>query len=452
MTRQFTRGQKSRLSDLTAETSLRVGLAVDAPGESEIDVSCFGLDGAGRLSDDRYFIFYNQPSSPEGAIRKTGGRDGDREAFDIDLSRVPDNIHRLVFTITIDGAGTMRQVRSGHLRVVAGGELLRFPFTGADFGDEKALMVGELYRKDGWRFAAVGQGFDGGLAALLKHFGGEVADEAPAPPPPSPPPASPPGRLSLDKKIEEKAPQLVSLAKKAQITLEKKGLGGHRAKVALVLDISASMSSLYRSGKIQRLAEKVLALSTRIDDDGSIDVFLFGKDAHDIGEMTLDNFRDFVQGALRTRPLEGGTYYGKAMKLVREHYFPSIGSRDLSAPAPGPLPIYVMFLTDGQTFDEKVTEQQLRASAFQPIFWQFMGIGKSKKDVRRRGGGFFARLAASDFSFLEKLDDLPGRYVDNADFFSVEDPEAVSDDELYDLLMTEYPKWAAEAPAKGLVR
>lgn len=77
-----------------------------------------------------------------------------------------------------------------------------------------------------------------------------------------------------------------------------------------------------------------------------------------------------------------------------------------------------------------------------------MAIGKSNKGVKRRG---LFNSFQSDFSFLEKLDDLSGRYIDNADFFSVEDPQHVSDHELYDLLMQEYPSWVRAASTKGLI-
>ena len=94
----------------------------------------------------------------------------------------------------------MGAVNSGYLRLLAQGrEVARFPLRGADFKGEKAVILGELYFKNVWRFAAVGQGFNGGLSALLEHFG---ASEAIIPPPPPPPQR----RLSLGK-----------------ITLEKKG-------------------------------------------------------------------------------------------------------------------------------------------------------------------------------------------------------------------------------------
>lgn len=184
MSREFQRGHKAKITDLTAGTDLYVGVQIGGPGLS-FDISCFGLDAGERLSDDQYFIFFNQPKSPEGAIQQLGAQAGDTESFRVTLDRIPAHIHKLSFTATVDGAGQMSQVAPGYLRVVAGGvEVARYSFTGAEFSTERAVMLGDFYLKDVWRFAAVGQGFDGGLEALLRNFGGEVLEEeepAPAP-------------------------------------------------------------------------------------------------------------------------------------------------------------------------------------------------------------------------------------------------------------------------------
>ncbi|MFF7965873.1 TerD family protein [Streptomyces sp. NPDC007903] len=194
MSREFQRGHKARISDLTAGTDLYVGVQISAPGLT-FDISCFGLDADERLSDDRYFVFFNQPKSPEESIQLLGAQAGDTESFRVTLDRIPAGIHKLSFTATIDGDGQMSRIAPGYLRIVAGGEeVARYSFTGAEFTTERAVMLGDLYLKDVWRFAAVGQGFDGGLEALLKNFGGEVAEEeasAPAQQETAAPPAAP---------------------------------------------------------------------------------------------------------------------------------------------------------------------------------------------------------------------------------------------------------------------
>ncbi|MEU6118515.1 TerD family protein [Streptomyces sp. NPDC047117] len=184
MAREFQRGHKARISDLTAGTDLYVGVQIAAPGLT-FDISCFGLDADERLSDDRYFVFFNQPKSPEESLQQLGPQAGDTESFRVTLDRIPQHIQKLSFTAAIDGAGQMSQIGPGYIRIVAGGqEVARYSFTGAEFSTERAVMLGDFYMKDVWRFAAVGQGFDGGLEALLRNFGGEVAEEPEAAPQP----------------------------------------------------------------------------------------------------------------------------------------------------------------------------------------------------------------------------------------------------------------------------
>lgn len=256
--------------------------------------------------------------------------------------------------------------------------------------------------------------------------------------------------ISLEK-IEQEAPQLINLAKKAEISLKKVNLTNHQAKVALCLDISGSMSHLYHYGTIQKFAEKILALGSRFDNDGAIEIFLFGANAHHAGDMNLKNFQNFISTVQNRFPLEGNTLYGKAMQMIREFYFTNnekaqsrglfskllgggnSGTGQRSEPVMASEPVYVMFVTDGATANRAEAEQQITYASYEPIFWQFMAIGS---------GGF---------SFLEKLDDLQNRYIDNADFFSVANPETISDEKLYDLLMTEYPNWLKRAKQKNLL-
>jgi tellurite resistance protein TerA len=199
----FSRGQKGKLAELGVGNAFTVDVDIQAPGVS-VDVSCFGLDASERLSDERYMVFYNQLASPEGAVRLELA--GSIARFAVDLDRLPATIAKLVFVAAIDGAQTMRALGACALNL---GSAVRFPWSGADFGDEKAVIVAELYRRDGsWRFGAVGQGFNGGLSALLAHFGGTEAAPAPKPAPAQP-------KVSLSKITLEKRGDKVSLDKRA---------------------------------------------------------------------------------------------------------------------------------------------------------------------------------------------------------------------------------------------
>jgi tellurite resistance protein TerA len=202
----FGRGQKGKLADLGCGSAFDVHVALPAPAAT-VDLACFGLDAAGQLSDDRYMVFYNQLASPGGAIRLTLGQGS--AVFQVDLDALPASIDKLVFTGALEG-GAMRGIAAGSVTV---GGAVTFPFAGSDFADEKAVILAEIYRRDGvWRFGAVGQGFNGGLAALLKRFGGtEVSAPPPAATAPAPAPAT--TKVSLSKITLEKRGDKVSLEK-----------------------------------------------------------------------------------------------------------------------------------------------------------------------------------------------------------------------------------------------
>lgn len=453
-TQTLIRGQKIRLPDEAA--TLTVGIKVSFPTGISADLSCFGVDAADKLADERYFIFFNQKSSPENAICSLGAGNGFDERFEIQPGKIPASVCKLVFTCNIDeaasgGAASMQSLQAGQVQLLQGTTVIAdFPLDGKQFQQEKALILGEIYVRDGvWRFNAVGQGFNGGLAALLKHFGGVEAEASPektpeppseakpAIPPPEPPKASSPPVLT---KVESKAPALVSLVKTAKVSLDKAGLSSnHRAKVALCLDISGSMATLYKSGQIQAFAERILALACHFDDDGSIDVFLFGVSAHNAGPMSLDSYKGLIGKLLKAHPLEGGTRYGKAIEMIRQFYFPEVSTR-MSAkqmagksPTQADVPVFVMFVTDGSTDDKDFSERQIRMASYEPIFWQFMSIG----------GG--------QFEFLQNLDTMKDRYIDNAGFFNVPEPKALPDAELYERLVKEYPDWVGRAKKQGLL-
>ena len=241
----YSRGQKGKLTDLGIPNAFSVTIDLQTPGFTA-DVSCFGLDANGKLSDDRYMVFYNQTAAPDGAIQYKNS--GSQSSFSLDLARLPAAIDKLVFTAAIDGNNTMKDLGKSQMRLA---DAVAFDFSGADFQAEKALIIGEIYRKDGiWRFGAVGQGFNGGLSALLKHFGGTEAEAAPPPPQSSPaastaassqaassappPPANKP--VSLSKVTLAKTGDKISLEKKA-------GGGGGFGKIQINLNWSQGVQS-----------------------------------------------------------------------------------------------------------------------------------------------------------------------------------------------------------------
>ncbi|AFZ54003.1 TerD family protein [Cyanobacterium aponinum] len=156
----------------------------DTGVDFDLDASVFLLNSNEKLISDQHFIFYNNLTSPdpEKSIKHmgdnlTGEGDGDDEVIIVDLRKVPTDVNRIVVTVTIYDADKRKQnfgqVRNAFVRLVnveTKEEVLRYDLE-EDFSTETALIMAEIYRKDGeWRMNAVGAGYQGGLQALLNRY------------------------------------------------------------------------------------------------------------------------------------------------------------------------------------------------------------------------------------------------------------------------------------------
>ncbi|WP_418955623.1 TerD family protein [Streptomyces tritici] len=175
--------------------SVRVELGWrSSAGGPDVDASALLLV-SGKVRSDADFVFYNQPVHASGSVRHEGKRPAAGSVTDIlsvDLERVEPAIERIVLAASADG-GTFGRVPGLYVRVLdaaSGAELARFD--SADATVETAFILGELYRRQGaWKFRAVGQGYDSGLAGLATDFGITVDEpQRPAAPAPSPAPHS----------------------------------------------------------------------------------------------------------------------------------------------------------------------------------------------------------------------------------------------------------------------
>ena len=380
-------------------------------GAATYDFCCFGVDADEKLSDDRYMIFYNQLSSPRGEIIGKESENG--MEFTIKLDNLPEKIKKLVFTGSIDGAGVMGEIFSHKISI---GDEISAEFSGEDFEKEKAITSLEIYRKNGWRFNIVARGFNGGLDALLKFYGGEeIKEEISAPPPPK--------KISLEKKIKEGAPKLVSLVKPLKIELEKRNLLDVVAKVALVMDISGSMKDSYSDGTVQDIVNKILPIAVQFDDDGELDFWYFGDRCERRPSVNMKNYEKAVPRDWQ-RLMSSLGYSTNELRVMRE----VVAEYETSN-----LPAYVVFITDGGFFDRNGIKKFLTDAAYLPIFWQFVGVN------------------GSGYGLLEELDEMNGRYVDNANFFALDDFKHVDNKEIYSRLLNEFPDWLNAIKNNGVL-
>ena len=167
-----------------------VGLGWDArttDGSAfDLDASAIGCKADGKVASDQHFVFFNNLKSPDGTIEHTGDNltgegEGDDESIKVDLSRVPADVDKIVFTVSIYDAESRQQsfgqVRNAFIRVVNqadGAEVTRYDLS-EDASTETAMVFGELYRSGSdWKFRAVGQGYTSGLAGIARDYGVNV--------------------------------------------------------------------------------------------------------------------------------------------------------------------------------------------------------------------------------------------------------------------------------------
>lgn len=430
------RGQKLKLSDIAdVNQLLTLHIRVDSP--LTIDVASFGLNAQYRLSDERYMTFYNQPATPCGAVQinniNANGAD-----FQIQLASIHTSIQHLAISLAVDGLGTMSQLKQSAVSLLNAQNVAvaDFQFSGTQFNQERALMLIELYKKEGvWRLAAVAQGFNEGLDAMIRHFGGEVAEDVKSVtesvvPMPG---ALPLSNIDLKKKVAlEKAEQtgnasIIDLTKKSFIELEKKKLIGLNARVALVLDASGSMDGQYKRGDVQKVVNRLMPLAINFDNDGSFECWAFAEKTTQLDDVILSNVNDFINTTKQGwRQWHVGARYNEEIPAIEAviKYYSQFKDN---------LPVYVLFISDGGVGSIRKMQSLLTNAAKLPIFWQFVGIG------------------GRNYGALEKLDDMPGRIVDNCNFFAIDKITSIDDEKLYELLLEEFPDWLNAARLKNII-
>ncbi|MCY7383271.1 MAG: TerD family protein [Microcoleus sp. CAN_BIN18] len=186
----LTKGQRVSLEKVShglSEVSIGLGWdvkATDTGSDFDLDSSLFLLGANEKLISDNHFIFYNNLASPDPdksvqhmGDNLTGAGEGDDEVIKINLKKVPNDIQKILVTVTIHEAQQRHQnfgqVQNAFVRIVNAQtqqEAVRYDLV-EDYSIETALIMAELYRKDGeWRLNAVGSGYQGGLQALLDRY------------------------------------------------------------------------------------------------------------------------------------------------------------------------------------------------------------------------------------------------------------------------------------------
>lgn len=245
------------------------------------------------------------------------------------------------------------------------------------------------------------------------------------------------GKDKLMKQPEQQGKKTVSLTKNPELDhklslrksiidekAKKASLNGTMARVVFSLDHSGSMTKMYKDGTVQALLERIFPMAMYFDDNSELDFYWFDTVYKGFEPVVPDNLDGYVQKViLSCKDHFGQTFYAPVMKEITKRY----AKKD-----PAKIPTFVIFITDGANADHADSKRALIEASKYNIFWKFIGIGKDK------------------FAFLEKLDEMDGRVVDNANFIAVNDLQSISDDQLYTLLLEEYSDWLNRCRQHGI--
>ncbi|WP_371548044.1 VWA domain-containing protein [Streptomyces sp. NBC_00554] len=451
-------------------------------GAPDADASALLLGAGGRVRDDGDFVFYNQPQHASRAVRHLGKRQdagATTDTVEVDLRALEPDIERVVLCASADG-GTFGELSGLTLRLLDAGTRDELAYFEMEATTETAFIGGELYLRGGrWKFRAVGQGYASGLAGLATDFGISVDEEpeaavasptvapaaaatptaratppaaptptpAPTPSAPAPPPQSSPRLTKGEEQLPLDMRKRLSLRKEqVAVSLKKHGAAGVRARVILVLDASGSMSGLYYKGVVADVVERMVAVAAELDDDGVMQAWTFASHPARLPDLSPGELPEWLELHVRVgeltlfrrskKPRKGlrpGQVDMRAVGIQNEEQRVIAEVRAYVREHPAADPTLVLFFSDGGVYRNKEIEKELREAVEEPVFWQFVGLGRS------------------NYGVLERFDELPGRRVDNVGFFAVDDIAGLPDPELYDRLLSQFPAWVTAARQLGIV-
>lgn len=190
----------------------------------------------------------------------------------------------------------------------------------------------------------------------------------------------------------------------------------HEANVFVAIDGSFSMDKSYLNGEVQKILTRILPLAQRFDKDGKLQVYWFNTVCVALEPMTLNNFENYVQEEILNR----GCFVGGGAK------YSTVINKCVEDAKDSKIPTLVLFITDGNNLDKNATDEALRKSSKTNVFFQFIGVGNA------------------EFKYLESLDKLDGRDIDNTSYLHFSSFKDFTNKEMYQKVLGNYPSWLAE--------
>lgn len=218
---------------------------------------------------------------------------------------------------------------------------------------------------------------------------------------------------------------LIDLRKKVDIVLAKRNIKGITAQVGLAMDASGSMKDLYEMGVVQSVTTRLLAVAGQLDDNGLMDMWSFHREFNRLPPVSEKEFDTYVRTQIlenRTVTKWGGTSYAPVLEDVMTYYFGKstggflgFGRKTTVAESAGVDPVLLNFITDGANDDQDAATALFESAKAKPVYFNLIGIGHEGFD--------YIRQAAEDFP--------------NVGFVAIRDITRISDDDLYNALITD---------------
>lgn len=223
--------------------------------------------------------------------------------------------------------------------------------------------------------------------------------------------------LSLDKKQEQVGLRLEKFAVPKNVIM----------RVKSIMDVTGSFRRAFGNGTIQEMFNRLIPIAMRFDDNGSLESYAFSDKAEACPEITEADFDNYVDNTFlpfleRKNILWNGTYYATAFKALWDDVMGTektggfLGMFKKKTQKSLFPPTYVMFTTDGETFDEPETEEYIKLFADKKTYIQFIGVGEARK-----------------FAFLKGLADK----YDYVGFATFPNLDNTSDEQMYEALLSE---------------
>lgn len=220
-----------------------------------------------------------------------------------------------------------------------------------------------------------------------------------------------PMKIDMSKHAENLETVLIDMSKSRKVDMAK-----HTARVAVAMDFSGSMRHMFATGNVQDVITRLLPIALKFDDNGELESWLFSERFERMEPVTAFNYEDYVENVfMNARMSMGGTNYSPVLEDIVKYY---------KVKHPSTTPAFIIFITDGDNWDEYETDAIVRELSNYNMFVQFVGIGTQ-----------------CSFKYLKHLDDLSGRKHDNTGFVAVADMNKMDDQQLYNEMLRQYNDW-----------